>query len=463
VSEIKTVDLAPAGGRARPNHVLAIVCSGVVLANLDLFIVNLALPDIARDFGNVPLDDLSWVLNGYAVVYASLLVFLGRLAERHRRDRSFLLGIAIFTAASAACAAAGGVWQLVVFRIFQAAGAALMTPTSLGLLLASFPAEQRGGAVRIWTAIGGFAGALGPVVGGLLLTQSWQWIFIVNVPIGLFTLLIGWRILPKVAGHDVPWPDAWGAALVIAGVALLTVGLVKCGDWGWSDRRTGAVLAVGIVLLVAFVVHCLRGRNPLIDLGLFRDRNFTSASLVMMPFTVVFGATLLSIILWEQEVWGWSPLKTGLACAPGPFLVPVTSLFVAGPLIRKLGPSPVVALGLALFAGGCVWWALGLRLVPDLVAAVGGIVLTGIGVGLTMPTLMGAAAASLPQASFATGSGALTMIRQTGMAIGVAVLVAVVGTASTPNEKLAAFRLAWWLMAAGIALGAVPCMFIQRR
>lgn len=463
MSADQTVELALSASRTKPDHVLAIVCSGVVLANLDLFIVNLALPDIARDFGNASLDDLSWVLNGYAVVYASLLVFLGRLAERHRRDRSFLLGVAIFTAASAACATAGDVWQLVAFRVLQAAGAALMTPTSLGLLLASYPAEQRGGAVRTWTAIGGFAGALGPVVGGLLLTQGWQWIFIVNVPVGLVTVLVGWRMLPKVAGHDVPRPDAWGAALVTAGVALLTFGLVKGGDWGWSDRRTGAVLAMGLVLLAAFVVHCLRSRNPLIDLGLFRDRNFSSASLVMVPFTVVFGATLLSIILWEQEVWGWSPLKTGLACAPGPFLVPITSLFVAGHLIRKLGPAPVVALGLAFFAGGCLWWALGLGLVPDLLSAVGGIVLTGIGVGLTMPTLMGAAAASLPQSAFATGSGALSMIRQTGMAIGVAVLVAVVGMASTPDEKLAAFRLAWWLMAAGMALGAIPRLFIRRK
>jgi MFS family permease len=131
-------------------------------------------------------------------------------------------------------------------------------------------------------------------------------------------------------------------------------------------------------------------------------------------------------------------------------------LFVAGRLIKKLGPAPVVVLGLAFFSAGCVWWALGVQLVPDLLAALGGIVLTGIGVGLTMPTLMGAAAASLPQSSFATGSGVVNMIRQTGMAIGVAALVALVGTASTPTEKLAAFRLAWWLMAAVIALGLVP-------
>ena len=195
----------------KPSHVLAIVCAGICLANLDLFIVNVALPNIAHDFGDAGLDDLSWILNGYAIVYAALLVFFGRLAERHRRDLSFLLGIAIFTAASAACAIADGVWTLVAFRLVQAAGAALMTPTSLGLLLASYAPERRAGAVRTWTAIGGLAAALGPVVGGLLLTVSWRWIFIVNVPIGLAALVVGWRMLPRVPGHDVPRPDAWGA------------------------------------------------------------------------------------------------------------------------------------------------------------------------------------------------------------------------------------------------------------
>jgi EmrB/QacA subfamily drug resistance transporter len=442
---------------------LAIVCAGVVLANLDLFIVNVALPDIARDFAGTTLDDLSWVLNGYAIVYACLLVFLGRLAERHRRDRSFLLGVAIFTAASAACAAAGDVWTLVAFRLLQAAGAALMTPTSLGLLLASCPPDQRGGAVRTWTAIGGLAAAFGPVVGGLLLTLNWHWIFIVNVPIGLITLLIGWRALPEVAGHDVPRPDAWGAALVTAGVALLTFGLVKAGDWGWSNPRVASSLAAGLVLLAVFVMHCLRAHNPLVEPGLFRSRNFTSASLVMVPFTIVFGALLLSLVLWEQGVWGWSALKTGLAISPGPFLVPVTTLFVGGRLIKRLGAASVVVLGLFFFASGCLWLALSVQLVPDLAAALGGIVLTGIGVGLTMPTLMGMAAASLPQSSFATGSGVVNMIRQTGMAIGVAALVALVGTASTPTEQLAAFKLAWWLMAGITALGLLPCLSIQRR
>src|SRR4051794_39260463 len=225
---------------ASPQLVMAIVCAGVVLASLDLFIVNVALPQIARDFdvrgGGVA--DLSWVLNAYAIVYASLLVLFGRAAERYPRERAFLLGVAIFVAASAACGAATSVAMLVAFRVVQAAGAALLTPTSLGLILATTPAERRHGAVRAWTAVGGLAAAAGPVVGGLLVAASWRWVFLVNVPIGLAALAVGWRRLPHVAGQAVRPPDALGALLVTAGTGALVLGLVKGSAWGWTDPRT---------------------------------------------------------------------------------------------------------------------------------------------------------------------------------------------------------------------------------
>jgi len=446
-----------------PGQVLAIVSAGLIMANLDLFIVNIALPNIRQDFGDPALDDMSWILNGYAIVYAALLVFFGRLAERHRRDLSFLVGIALFTAASAACAAATGVWTLVAFRLVQAAGAALMTPTSLGLLLASYPPERRTGAVRTWTAIGGFAAAFGPVAGGLLLELSWRWIFIVNVPVGVAALIIGWRKLPHVPGHDVPRPDALGAVLVTAGVAALTFGLVKVNEWGWNSAGVLASLAVAVVLLAVFTVHCLRAGNPLIEPALFRLRAFTGATLALVPFSTAFGAMLLALVLWEEGAWNWSPLQAGLAIAPGPFLVPVTALLVAGRLIKRFGTAPVVTLGLTVFAAGCAWWAIGVTPTPNLVAAMGGIILTGIGVGLTMPTLMGAAAGSLPPSSFATGSAVVNMIRQTGMAVGVAGLIAIIGTPTgSVADHLGAFRNAWWAMTFVTLLGLVPTFLMLR-
>src|ERR671929_722256 len=197
---------------SQPRLVLAIVCAGVVLASLDLFIVNVALPQIAHDFhlrGDA-IADLSWVLNAYAIVYAALLVLFGRAAERYPRERGFLLGVAVFVAASAACGAATSLAMLVAFRIVQAAGAALLTPTSLGLILATTPAERRNGAVRAWTAVGGLAAAAGPVVGGLLVAASWRWVFLVNVPIGALALVIGWGRAPHLPGPPGPAPDPPG-------------------------------------------------------------------------------------------------------------------------------------------------------------------------------------------------------------------------------------------------------------
>lgn len=448
-----------------PRQVLIITCAGVVLASIDLFIVNVALPQIARDFGTSNLGELSWVLNGYAIVYASLLVYFGRLADRYRRDRAFLLGVAIFTAASAACAASSSVGMLVGFRLVQAAGAALLTPTSLGLVLASYSPERRQGAVRAWTAVGGMAAAIGPVVGGLLVAASWRWVFLVNVPIGIVTLIVGWRRLPHIPGHATERPDPLGAVLVTGGVAALTFGLVKGADWGWGSASIVATLGASVVLLALFVLHCQHSRTPLIHPSLFRSRSFSGASVVAIFFSASFGAMLLSIVLWEQSVWGWSALRSGLAIAPGPFMVPVVSFLVAGRLITRYGAALVMALGSSIFGIGISWWALAVTVEPNYVSGVlGGMILTGVGVGLTLPTMMATAASSLPPQSFATGSAVINMIRQSGLALGVAVLVAVLGTASGHQAStLEAFRHGWWTAAAFSFVGVVPALVLLRR
>lgn len=468
--EADTLDLGigavPTGERraakASPNQVLAIVCVGICLANLDLFIVNVGLPNIAADFQGSTLESLSWVLNGYAIAYAALLVFFGRLVERHRRNVSFLLGVSLFTVASAACAAAVNVETLVAFRIAQAAGAALMTPTSLGLLLASFPPDRRAGAVRTWTAIGGLAAALGPMIGGLLVTISWRWIFIVNVPIGLLAILIGWWRLPEVEGHDVPRPNPFAALLVTLGIGALTFAIVKAGDWGWSSLGVVGSFAVAIVALAAFLHHCLRSRNPFVDPALFKVRPFTGASLVMAPYSVAFGAMLLSAALWEQTVWGWSALKTGLSIAPGPLFVPFTSLLFAGRLIKRFGPARVVTAGVLLFAAGLVIWAVALGQEGALLPFVIGVSVIGIGVGLTYPTLMGVSTGSLPPNLFATGSGVVNMIRQAALAIGVAIFVTIIGAPATVGERMVAFHRGWWIMAVVTLIGLLPTYFYIR-
>jgi len=453
---------APRAPAASPATVLAIVCVGICLANLDLFIVNVALPNIGRDFRDAPLEDMSWVLNGYAIAYAALLVFFGRVAERYRRNMSFLLGVGLFTLSSAACAAADSVVTLTAFRLVQAAGAALMTPTSLGLLLAAFPPERRDGAVRTWTAIGGLAAALGPVIGGVLVTVNWRWIFLVNVPIGLVAMLVGWWKLPEVPGHEAPRPHPFDALLVTGGIGALTFAIVKVNDWGWRSTGIGISFIAAIVLLAWFVWRCLRSDRPFVDPALFRIRQFTGAALVMAPYSAAFGAMLLSVALWEQTAWGWSALKTGLAIAPGPLLVPITSLLFSGKLIARFGAAAVVTAGIFFFVAGLSYWASVIGLEPNAALVIMGMIPTGIGVGLTFPTLMGVAASSLRSSSFATGSGVINMIRQAALAIGVAIFVAIVGSPVTPVERVAAFHRGWWIMVPIAALGLIPTFFLVR-
>lgn len=441
-------------------QVFAIVCVGIVLANLDLFSINIGLPKIAEEFQRATLQDLSWVLNGYAIAYAALLVFFGRLAEGYRRDRSFILGIGMFAAASAACAASSGVWELVAFRVVEAAGAALMTPTSLGLLLASFPPERRGGAVRDWAAIGGFAAALGPLIGGLLVSINWRWIFLVNTFIGLIAMVIAWWKLPRVPGHDVERPSFRAALLITGGVATLIFAIVKGNAWGWGSPKIGASIAISIFLLAAFVSHCLRSSNPLLDPTLFRIRPFTGAALAMIPYSITFGAMLFSVAFWGQSAWGWSALQAGLAIIPGPLFVPVTSLVFTGRLIERFGAAYVVAAGIAFVVVGFCAWATCIGLKPNIILVVLGMVLNGIGVGLTFPTLMGVSTHALPPSSFATGSGMINMLRQAAIAIGVAIFVAIIGSPASPEERLAAFRLGWWVMAAITALAVIPTFLL---
>lgn len=374
-----------------------------------------------------------------------------------------MLGVGLFTAASAACAASANVGSLVAFRLLQAAGAALMTPTSLGLLLASFPPERRGGAVRSWTAIGGLGAALGPLVGGLLVTIDWRWIFIVNVPIGAAALLVGWRLLPDVPGHAVPRPSVAAAALVTAGIGLATFAIIRVNDWGWQSWEFGGCALLSAFLLGLFVRHCLVATNPFVDPALFRVRSFTGAVLATAPFSAAFGGMLLSIALLEQNAWGFSALRTGLTIAPGPLMVPLTALLVGGRLIRRFGPAAEIVAGLLCFAAGVGCWAILLGVTTDVPAVLVGMVLTGVGVGLTIPTLMGAGLGALASSSFATGFGVINMIRQAFMAIGVAVLIAMLGVPSTGDARIDAFHGGWGVLVLLTLLALVPTLLLLRR
>lgn len=436
--------------------VLAIVAVAVLLSSLDLFIVNVALPQIAVDFAGADIAGLSWVLNAYAIVFAALLVPAGRLGDRSGNRRNFLIGLGVFILGSALCAVAWNTGSLVGFRVLQAVGAAVLTPASLGLVLAATPPERRAMAVRLWVAFGGLGAALGPVLGGLLVELDWRWVFLVNVPIGIVALLVGLRRLPNPAGSGGPLPDGVGALMLIGSVAAFVLALVQGEDWGWTSIGVLGGFALAAVLAVAFVVSSRRHHSPVVDPQLLRLPNFALMIGNSLLFNVAFAGMLLSAVLWAQNVWGWSAFKAGLAIAPGPLVVPIVAV-LSGKLIARIGAGPVLALGGLTFAAGIVWWATAVTLQPDYLGGLlGGMLVTGLGVGLTMPTSFAAGTAGLPPQRFATGSAVLSMARQIGLAIGVAVFVAVLGSPAGPDATLEAFQRGWYVIAAAaVAAGVV--------
>jgi EmrB/QacA subfamily drug resistance transporter len=440
-------------------RVAAIVSVGVFVASLDLFIVNIAFPDIQADFAGTSLASLSWVLNAYAIVFAALLVPAGRWADRTGRKRAFLGGLALFTLASAACAAAPSIGVLVAARVVQAAGAAVLMPASLGLLLPEFPPEKRGLAIGLWAAVGGTAAAAGPVIGGLLVELSWRWVFLVNVPVGIGAIVVGARVLREIREEESAQPDLVGAGLLVVAVATLIGGIVEGPGWGWGDARVLALFAAALVLLAAFAVRSARHPVPVVEPALLKVRAFAAANVAGVFFFIGFSAMLLGSVLWLTEVWGETALGAGLKIAPGPSMA---ALFAVGGgiLSGRIGPRAVGTIGALLFGLGGVWWATQLGATEHYASDyLPGMLIGGAGVGFVNPALAGAATAQLPPARLATGSAVLTMSRQLGSALGVALLVAVLGTPS-PAAVVNTFDDAWWMMVAAAFGSAAAFSFV---
>ncbi len=439
--------------------VLALVSLGVFMVSLDLFIVNIAFPKIESDFAGANVSSVSWVLNAYAIVLAALMVSAGRLADRHGRKRAFLVGLAVFVVGSALCGAAPSLGGLVAARVLQAVGAALLLPTSLALLLPEFEPSERPAAIGVWAAVGGLAAAAGPPLGGLLVQVSWRLVFLVNVPVGVIALLYGVHLLRESRDETQARPDLLGSALIVLGIGVLSLGLVKAPEWGWESARTIAAFVLAASSLAGFWARCLTNLAPVIDPAMLRVRSFAAANAASVLFSAAFAAFLLANVLFMTSVWHRSTLIAGLSLAPGPALAAVCAATSARH-INRFGQRALAALGIALFGLGCLWWRLRMGPTPDYASEMlPGLLITGVGVGLVLPSLASAASSSLPPARFATGSAVFTMTRQVGFVLGVSILVALLGTPK-PDDALAAFDRGWvfMILASLLGLGAAGAL-----
>jgi EmrB/QacA subfamily drug resistance transporter len=444
---------AASEGYPRKWLVLAVLATVAFMAQLDLFIVNIAVPAMSRSFGGAGLSGLSWVLNAYAIVFAALLVPAGRLADHFGRRRFLLAGIVLFTAASVLCAVAPALPALIAGRVIQAIGAALIVPTSLGLLLPAFPRGKHTLVVGIWAGVAAVAASSGPPVGGLLIEFSWRWIFLINAPIGIVALAGGWRVLDEVrAVKGARLPDPVSVAALLAAVTLTVLATVQGPGWGWGSGATIGTLA-GAALATAITVSRTIGHpHALIEASLFRSRDFVAAAVALFLFFVAFSVWLLITVLFLQDQWHYSALRAGLAIAPGPLTAAVFAVN-SGRLAGRFGRAVPALTGCLATTSSALFFLFAATAHSSYgTAFLPGLILGGVGAGLTQAPLF-AAASTLAADRATTGSAVLTMSRQIGSAVGVAVLVALLG-ASDPHS-LALFHRGWILEAAAAMAGAV--------
>jgi NTE family protein len=446
---------AAAPGTRIPVPVFVVTASGAFLASLDLSIVNVAFPALARSFPLASTATLAWVITAYVVVFAALLITAGRLADRYGRRRVFFTGVGAFAAGSALTALAPSVPLLIGGRVVQGVGAALLVPSSLALLLAACPPSRRSQTVAMWAGVGALAVAVGPSLGAALVTGAgWRSAFFINLPVALAAWWGGRAVLPRddpaaAAGT----PDYGGVALVTAALGALVLAITEGGSWGWTSPRVVAAAAVTATTGTAFVRRCARRSDPVLDLQLLRTRSFSVANAAMAVYAMGFFAVLLGSVLFLTGVWHYSVLEAGLAITPAPVVVAV----VAGPAGRaagRIGFRAVIATGATVFAAGLAWFALRLGTAPDFVGVwLPGMLVVGAGVGLAFPVLGAAAVSELPPTDFAVGSAVNQTARQVGEALGVAIVVAILGAGIAGPTALDHYRHLW-LYGAGMELTA---------
>lgn len=448
--------------RTPPGRVLAVAAFGAFLAFLDATVVNVAFPDIRASFRQSSVSDLSWVLNAYNIVFASFLIVCGRLTDLLGRRRMFALGTILFTLSSVACAAAGSLEMLVAFRVIQAIGAALLVPASLAIVVEAFPEDRRSHAVGLWGASAALAAGIGPPVGGALVELGgWRLAFLVNLPIGVLALqAIRRTLVESRAPGRRRLPDIRGAMLLAACLTSVTLAIVQGNDWGWGSLRVVGGFLLAAALLAGFLASSRRHPQPLLDPALLRIRSFSVGNVLTVVAGMGFYAYLLTNILWLQYVWGYSIFEAGLALVPGALVAAVVA-GVLGDLAQKYGFRVIVIPGAIVWCAAYLWYARVVDPTPAFLTQwLPGQILSGIGVGATLPILGSATLFAVPGGRFATASAVVSSARQLGGALGISMLVVIIGT-PTPANTVDVLRNGWIFCAVCFAVTAAGAFFLR--
>ncbi len=440
---------------------------------LDVSIVNVALPSIQTDLDFVPAD-LQWVVSGYALTFGGFLLLGGRAGDLLGRRRLFMIGLALFAIFSAVCALSTSDGMLIAARLLQGAASAVLAPSVFSITMVTFTeGAERNKALGILGAIAGAGAAIGVLLGGILTEYAgWRWVFWINVPIGLVSLLLVPRFVKesKVAGLARSF-DAFGAAAVTGSLLLLVFGLTQANQEGWSSGQTVGVLAAAAVLMVAFVVIESRNRHALMPLGFFKRRTPTGANIVGFGLgTVVFSMFFL-LSLYMQQVLEFSALETGV----GYLAVALTAVFASGvaqALVTRMGVKPALTFGLVTILGGLLWFtqiSVDGTYLKDLFP---GFLLIGIGLGFSFVPVSIAALAGVPGQEAGLASGLINTVQQIGGALGVAILTTISTTRTedalesgtdTPHALVDGFSVAFWVAAAFAAAAILATLLTLRR
>jgi EmrB/QacA subfamily drug resistance transporter len=454
----------PVTGAPRAGFVFVVTALGAFMASLDLSIVNVAFPDIEASYRDASSASLSWIITAYSIVFGALLVVGGRTGDRLGRKRVFLGGIVLFLLGSLLCGLAPNVATLVAARALQGVGAAFLVPASVALLIGAYPPERRMQIVAQWGGIGALAVATGPSLGAAIVsTGGWRWAFFVNIPVGLFVLIFGRGVLTESASDkETARPDYLGVGLMSLALASLVMAISEGSTWGWTDGRILGAAAVALVAGAAFAHRTLHHDDPVIDPVLFQNPSFVIANGATVIYAAGFFAMLLGNILFLTGVWHYSIMIAGLAVTPGPVIVAIIA-GPAGKLAARIGFRPVLLFGASCFALGLATFIVLVNATPNYLGSwLPGTLLVGVGIGFTFPVLSAGAVSSLPAARFAVGSAVNQTARQIGGALGIAVLVALIGSQRQLADPVDGFHQLWAFGAITALVSGVIGSFIPR-